>query len=101
MSGANATVDILSGMPIWVQVAANLGMFVVAVIAAVFGRRWSMGITTPSEYSERHTSEAIHSERIATALEGMLKVMQETEREAATEREVRRRLREHGVIEET
>ncbi len=101
MSGANATVDILSGMPIWVQVAANLGMFAVAVIAAVFGRRWSMGLSTPSENAERHSVGAIHSERIATALEGMLKVMQETEREAATERVVRRRLREHGVIEET
>jgi hypothetical protein len=111
MPGPNATVDILSGMPVWVQVAANLGMFVVAVVAAVFGRRWSMGGTAtpiaghPVDNSQLQRigdeiNEALTAqERCATALEGILTVIQANAREDDIEREVKRRLKDHGVPE--
>ena len=36
MAGVEHAPDLLSALPLWVQVAANLGMFVVAVAMAVF-----------------------------------------------------------------
>ena len=111
MSAANQATDLMANLPVWAQVAASLGMFLVAVIAAAIGfsRRiapWmsgSSGATSGvSEAAQLHHDDLLAGanstlQRIAGALEGIHTNMEERAREDAIDREVKRRLQEHGV----
>jgi hypothetical protein len=108
MAGVNGAGDLLSGLPIWAQVAASLGMFAVAVIAAAVGftRRmapWMPGAAGSASASPSQRIDDAFAQlnatmsRIAGAAEGMHVVMQEEMREATIDREVKRRLEEHGI----
>ena len=100
--------SILSSLPLWVQVAANLGMFVVAVIAASFGymRRLAGVGHSIVEHEEakpdfkttgddiRSLKDSIH--RLADAADGILTVLKNREREEEIQREVDRRVKDQN-----
>jgi hypothetical protein len=107
MQGTEHGTDILSAMPVWVQVSANLGMFVVAVIAAAYGfvkRR--VGAFVPeqhfSEGGQFHTlgddlREGIETlKTISETLADMLAIQRETQRQDDIDREVERRVKEQS-----
>ena len=90
--------DILSAMPLWVQVAANFGMFVVAVIAAAFGffRKHGPQLLPTEHFAEGGALASFGDDvrSIAESLKGMLEIMRDHERLENIEREVQRRLSE-------
>jgi len=104
MGGVEHGPDLISTLPTWVQVAANLGIFVVAVVAAAFGfwrKVLSASTAAESLFAEggrfhstaddvRVIAEAV--ERMAAALEALLNLLQHRERQEDIDREVERRL---------
>jgi hypothetical protein len=97
MAAAN-TGDLLSGLPVWVQVASSLGMFAVAAIATAIGftRRIAPWMVGHDAADKTHPGDEALT-RIAVAVEGIHVVMQEEAREALIDREVKRRLEELKV----
>ena len=113
MVGAEHGTDLLSGLPFWVQVAANLGMFLVAVIAAAFGfmRRVSgkLGYLAENHIEEGGQFHKTGSDisdlasamtRLAVAAEAILALLRAQAREDDIEREVARRLREKTPVKD-
>ena len=106
MAGSEHAPDLLSGLPTWVQVAANLGMFCVAVIAAAFGfvrRLAGKGFIGDNHFEEggrlfttgedfREMAAALT--RTANAIEGLLDLFIKQDRETTIEKEIARRVRE-------
>ena len=90
--------DILSAMPLWVQVVANFGMFVVAVIAAAFGffRKHAPQLLPIEHFAEGGALASFGDDvrSIAKSMKGMLEIMRDHERQENIEREVQRRLAE-------
>jgi biopolymer transport protein ExbB/TolQ len=101
MGAADASA-MLAGMPTWVQVAANLGIFMVAVAGAAYGfmQRFKGKPAVNAEastYADGMKSplgeQLLHCMgRIATSLEEALHLMRAAAREEEIEREVERRL---------
>jgi hypothetical protein len=102
MAGVEHAPDLLSALPLWVQVAANLGMFVVAVTTAAWGfAKKRAGFVSDHHFAEggqfhslgediKDGVEAIKS--IADSLKAMLVIQQADAHEDEIEREVQRRL---------
>ena len=108
MTGSEHASDILAEMPLWVQVTANIGMFVVAVIAAAFGFvKKRVGSFVP----EQHFAEGGQFHRlgddiragiaaltsVAESMKALLAIQLERQRQDEVEREVQRRLKEQGA----
>ena len=95
-------------LPFWTQMAANLGVFVVAAIAAAFGfmrKMASGGLISDAHFEEggafHKTGDDIREltdqvKRLADIGEGALKIMQNHARDEDIDREVARRLKERG-----
>ena len=88
--------DLLASMPVWVQVSANLGMFLVAVIAGAFGffRKHAATLLPAEHFAEGGTLSTFADDvrTIADSLKGMLEIMRDHEKNENIEREVQRRL---------
>ena len=108
MAGSEHAPDILAEMPLWVQVAANLGMFIVAVIAAAFGFATKrIGSFLPEQHfaegGQFHTIGGDIREGIAAltsvaeSMKALLVIQLERQRQDEVEREVQRRLKEQGA----
>lgn len=99
--------SIIDTLPLWAQIAANLGMFVVAVIAAAFGfmrKLTNAGVISDSHFEDGGSLHQVGDTikgattalvRIADAVEAILKIMQDHDRQADIDREVARRLKEY------
>jgi hypothetical protein len=104
MANAEHAPDILSALPLWVQVAANLGMFVVAVATAAWGFATKrVGFVSDPHFAEGvqfHTlgddiKEGVAAlESVAESLKAMLAIQQAHQHEDEIEREVQRRLKD-------
>ena len=98
--------SLLDGLPFWAQIAANLGMFVVAIVAAAFGfmRKLAAGSAISESHFEaggslhktgsdiRELTDAVV--RLADAAESAVRIMQTQERQEDIDREVEHRLKE-------
>lgn len=98
-------VDILSTMPVWVQVAANIGVFAVAAFAAAYGfirkRVGSFVASGPFTGHEDLVEVTDHLKAVLAILvttsdtqKAILALLQSRDREDNIEREVQRRLNE-------
>ena len=90
--------DLLASMPVWVQVSANLGMFLVAVIAGAFGffRKHAATLLPAEHFAEGGTLATFADDvrTIADSLKGMHAILRDREEHETIEREVQRRLAE-------
>lgn len=100
----NGTSFMLSGLPLWVQLSANLGVILVAVVAAAYGYFRQRSPTT-LQADKRFVLEAAAitdmmpmrdlcelAKRIAEALEAIRDSIVQSAEEIAIEHEVTRRL---------
>jgi len=96
--GAAEHSDLFGSMPLWVQVSANLGMFLVAVIAGAFGffRKHATSLLPAEHFDEGGTLATFSDDvrAIADSLNGMLEIMRDHQKQETIEREVQRRLAE-------
>ena len=109
MAAADHGPSIIESLPLWAQIAANLGVFCVAVVAAAFGFMRRLGDRS-GLISDNHFDEggALHKtgddikdlalamNRLAIAAEGVLTILQTREHNEDIEREVNRRLKERA-----
>lgn len=109
-------VDILKELPVWAQVAANLGMFAVAVAVSAFGFVKRLGASAQYSMSidDKHFEEggALHEVgqmfrdlisaqlRIASALEAQIERQRRIDENARIESEVERRLNDRAKLRE-
>jgi hypothetical protein len=105
MSASEHAPDLLSAMPLWVQIAANLGMFAVAVVAAAFGffRKHLPSFLPAEHFAEGGQFHSLGDDfrdgvsalvAIAESLKAILAIQQAHQRDEDIEREVQRRLAE-------
>ena len=105
MVGPEHAPDIMDGLPNWARIAADLGMFAVAIAGSAFGFMRHLSGSMPAIGTEAHPDDsashclsedirAISSsvERIARAAESLVKMEEGRDRESTIEREVTRRL---------
>ena len=89
--------DLLSAFPMWVQIAASLGMFVAAVgvsawsFAKRLNGKWDVTPTPPEDTAALLSAH----NRIAQALEQLIALATEYLNERKIEQEVELRLKEH------
>ncbi len=90
--------DLLASMPVWVQVSANLGMFLVAVIAGAFGffRKHAATLLPAEHFAEGGTLATFADDvkTIATSLKTIADLSAARAHDEEVEREVQRRLAE-------
>ena len=102
--------DILAALPVWVQIAANLGMFAVSVVVSAWGfaKRLGNDMAPQLPISDHHFEEGgplhdvggmfrdliIAQQRIAKAMEDNLERQRRRDEEDRVEAEVQRRLKE-------
>ena len=107
MAGPEHAPEVLDTFPAWAHAALNIGVFVGAIIVSAFTFVKHLksfippfGDEHPDDVASHMSISSEHSlvsslERMATATEGLLRIEQNRVAEAAIEKEVARRVKEH------